>query len=371
MPKTTGSYSGNPSPPSTEEDRLSPLNISTVNQAADMMLDDLELSPLSKRTYRHGLNALVRYLHIEDADFDSAEALGPYLIARLNEEVLAGFNRWLREAYPDQSATHDSGALQATRTTRTYLVAARRLMDWLDIHDLLPSGVTYERMVRRIDQGRGQRRQGYKQRKVDPEVMRVLTHYMRTPLPPKPGARRLTILRNRALLALLYDTGMRISEALALTREDVLDGRARKIRLVRTKNGKPRTVFIADSTRQLIRDYVKERDDERYAPLFVSHGRGKGSAITPAHAWLLVKKAAEAEGLYENTSPHSLRHRRAQDLLDEGMPLEWVAALLGHEHPDTTRVVYAWETNEERLADMVSTYGIDPLQASQSGDENA
>lgn len=87
------------------------------------------------------------------------------------------------------------------------------------------------------------------------------------------------------------------------------------------------------------------------------------SPITPAHAWRIVKSAAQAEGLYDNTSPHSLRHRRAQDLLDEGMPLEWVAALLGHEHPDTTRVVYAWETDEDRLADMVATFGRKPTEA--------
>jgi len=76
-----------------------------------------------------------------------------------------------------------------------------------------------------------------------------------------------------------------------------------------------------------------------------------------------VKNAARAEGLFGNTSPHSLRHRRAQDLLDEGMPLEWVAALLGHQHTDTTRIVYAWQTNEERLADMVATYGLSPTEA--------
>ena len=111
---------------------------------------------------------------------------------------------------------------------------------------------------------------------------------------------------------------------------------------------------------------VVERDDSVYAPLFASHGRGKGTAITPGHAWLLVKNAARAEGLYANTSPHSLRHRRAQDLLDEGMPLEWVSALLGHEHPDTTRIVYAWQTDEERLADMVKTYGLSLAEAQRS-----
>lgn len=336
----------------------------TVNEAAERMLDDLDLSPLTKRTYRHGLDALIRHLHLARGDDEAAESLAPCSLDELDEETLYTFDRWLREAYPDpRSAPAEPGASESTRTSRTYLVAAKRLMNWLDLHDLLPPGVTYDRMRRRIDQGRGQRRQGYKQRRTDPQVTRVLTHYLRKPLPEAKGARRLALLRNRALMAVLYDTGMRISEALALTREDVLDGRASRVRLTVTKNGKPRTVFLSDESRRLIRDYVKERDDAIYAPLFVSHGRGKGTAISASHAWLLVKKAAQAEGLYGNTSPHSLRHRRAQDLLDEGMPLEWVAALLGHQHPDTTRIVYAWETDENMLGDMVATYGLPPSQA--------
>ena len=350
---------------------LSDTEITSLDEAGRVMLADLELSPLTRRTYAHGLNALIRYLHIADAEFDRAEELAPYPIERITEETLAAFNRWLREAYPDpRNEGQEINVMQATRTTRTYMVAAKRLMNWLDLHDLLPEDVSFDRMVRRINQGRGQRRQGYVQRKVDPEVMRVLTYYARQSLPPAPSAKRLILLRNRALMALLYDTGMRISEALALTREDVLDGRALKIRLVHTKNGKPRTVFMSADTRRIVRAYVAEREDSRYAPLFISHGRNKGAAITPGHAWLLVKEAARAEGLYENTSPHSLRHRRAQDLLDEGMPLEWVASLLGHEHPDTTRVVYAWETDEERLADLVATYGRSATEAAEVHDDD-
>jgi site-specific recombinase XerD len=357
-------------PPSSADGKA--LDIDTVNDAAEAMLADLELSPLTKTTYRHGLHALVRYFHLTCDAYDEADALAPCPIERIDEETLAGFARYLREAYPDPRARpgEDQGP---TRTARTYMVAARRLMNWLDLRNLLPEGVSFERMVRRIDAGRGHRRQGYPQRRVDPEVMRVLTHYMRQKLPER-GARRLVILRNRVLMALLYDTGMRISEALALSREDVLDGRAHKVRLTRTKNGKPRTVFLGEETRRLIAAYVQEREradarDDVFAPLFVSHGRGRASGergmspITPAHAWRIVKSAAQAEGLYDNTSPHSLRHRRAQDLLDEGMPLEWVAALLGHEHPDTTRVVYAWETDEDRLADMVATFGRKPTEA--------
>jgi integrase len=353
-------------------DNAAPLSatITTVNEAIEATLADLALSALSKRTYRHGLHALLRFLHTAAGNDIAADALAPYPIARLSEDVLYAFFGWLREAYPAPRAAKKGDNQEISRTARTYLVAARRLMNWLDLHGLLPANVAYDRMTRLVDGGRGTRRQGYRQRKVDPEAIRVLTYYERQTLPEEQGPRRLALLRNRALMAFLYDTGVRIAEALALTREDVLDGRAHKVRLTETKNGKPRTVFLGEETRVLLRDYIREREDPPTAALFCSHGRGKGAAISAHQAWLLVKKAAKAEGLYGNTSPHSLRHRRAQDLLDEGMPLEWVAALLGHEHPDTTRIVYAWETDEERLADMVSTYGKSPSEAA-GGDEGA
>ncbi|GAG38027.1 unnamed protein product, partial [marine sediment metagenome] len=68
--------------------------VATVNWAADEMLADLELSPLTKRTYRHGLNALIRHLHIADENDEAAEALAPYPIARIDEQTLSTFNRW-------------------------------------------------------------------------------------------------------------------------------------------------------------------------------------------------------------------------------------------------------------------------------------
>jgi len=341
----------------------------SVDETIEQTLADLELRPLSKRTYRCGLEAFLRFLKAEKHNGFSQGVSAPYPITLLSEETLAEFNRWLRKTYAPKRASsrriaHDRSLGEIrTRTQSVYLVAARHLMNWLDLHNLLPEGVSYERMVRLITSTRGRRRQAYLRRPVDPAVVKVLTYYQRQELSEKPLQRRLIILRNRALMAFLYDTATRISEALALTREDVLDGRAYKVRLTITKNGRPRTVFISNETRRSIQEYVGERADDVYAPLFISHGRNRGSALTPAHAWNIVKEAAKAEGLYQNTSPHSLRHRRAQDLLDEGMPLEWVAALLGHERPDTTRIVYAWETDEERLGDMIATYGHTPSEA--------
>jgi integrase len=221
--------------------------IQTINQAAERMLDDLDLSDLTKETYRHGLNAFVRYLHQARGDDTAADDLSPCPLSYIEEETLYHFDRWLREAYPDPHHAPHVAASESTRTSRTYLVAAKRLMNWLDLHEILPPGVSYDRMRRRIDQGRGQRRTGYRQRRTDPQATLVLTHYMRQPLPEKRGPKRLALLRNRALMATLYDTGMRISEALALSREDVLDGRVSRIRLTDTKNGKPRTVFCQKS----------------------------------------------------------------------------------------------------------------------------
>jgi site-specific recombinase XerD len=326
-----------------------------VDEAIEAMLAELDVNRHTKRSYRTGLNAFLRYLGGNDA-----------ALSVIEENTLAGFAQWLREHYPDPRALPGDES-QSSPSAHVYLCGARRLMSWLDIHFLLPDGVTYDRMARRAELARGRRRLGYPQKRVDPDILLVLSHYLKKEL-PEDGVSRLVLLRDRALVALLYDTAARISEALALTRGDVMDGRTKKIRLTRTKTGKPRIVFLNDDTRALIAEYVKERGrrcsyDNAHAPLFVSHGRqgrsvgGRLAAITQSTAWTIVKQAAIAEGLYENTSPHCLRHRRAQDLLDAGMPLHLVQAYLGHESPSTTRTIYAWETDEHQLAAAVDTYG--------------
>ena len=70
----------------------------------------------------------------------------------------------------------------------------------------------------------------------------------------------------------------------------------------------------------------------------------------------IVKNAAKALGLHQATSPHSFRHYRATQLLNEGMPLESVQAYLGHVSIETTRIVYA-HTHTAVLEDQLETYG--------------
>jgi len=121
----------------------------SVDEVVELTLADLELSPLSKRTYRCGLRAFLRFLKNEKHNGFSKGATAPY-------PIFTEFNRWLRRTYnPKRAASgrtaHDQSLGETKARTQTvYLVAARHLMNWLDLHDLLPEDVSYERMVRLI-----------------------------------------------------------------------------------------------------------------------------------------------------------------------------------------------------------------------------
>ena len=110
-----------------------------------------------------------------------------------------------------------------------------------------------------------------------------------------------------------------------------------------------------------IEAYVAERDDD-FPGLFISHGRGYGNQLGRGTIWSVVKKAVKVLGLHRSTSPHSFRHYRATQLLNEGMPLESVQAYLGHQDISTTRKVYA-HTRTAVLRDQLSTFGRSPTEA--------
>jgi len=269
--------------------------------------------------------------------------------AKYPPEVLTEFRHWMQGRYKP-------------RTIKGYTTAANNLLRWLNGHDRLADDAQYPRTIKRLEADRTRAHNGgYVARPIDPAVMRLLSHYVNAPLPTQKG-KRLMLLRNRALVAFLYDTAARIAEVLALTRAEVIDGRADRVILYKTKGNKPRTVFISEDTRRLLQEYIAARDDHSDAALFVSHARGKGKAITTHQAWAIIKDAAREEGLLDSTSPHCLRHARAQDLLDAGMPLEWITTLLGHESPGTTKNVYAPHVDANRLGALMAQYGKSPLE---------
>ena len=137
-------------------------------------------------------------------------------------------------------------------------------------------------------------------------------------------------LRDRALLEVLYGTGARISEAVGLDVDDLLD---RDAVVLRGKGGKERVVPVGSYARKAVDDYLV-----RARPALAAGGRGtprlflnaRGGTLSRQSAWTILRVAAERAGLATEISPHTLRHSYATHLLDSGADVRVVQELLGH-----------------------------------------
>ncbi|MDY7527227.1 MULTISPECIES: site-specific tyrosine recombinase XerD [unclassified Cryobacterium] len=160
-------------------------------------------------------------------------------------------------------------------------------------------------------------------------------------------------LRDKALLELLYATGARISEAVDLNVDDVLD--LDVIRLT-GKGAKQRLVPVGSFARAAVEAYLV-----RGRPLLSARGPAtpalflglRGRRLGRQNAWLLIRAAAERAGLEGHVSPHTLRHSFATHLLAGGADVRVVQELLGHSSVATTQL-YTLVT-ADTLRDMYTT----------------
>lgn len=147
-------------------------------------------------------------------------------------------------------------------------------------------------------------------------------------------------LRDRAMLELLFSTGLRVSELCNLNQDIDL---TRDEFSVRGKGDKVRVVFLSPAAKTAVAAYLKKRGDMSDA-LFVGYGRaGKSigkdlSRITPRSVERIVKQYAIKAGITRKVTPHVIRHSFATDLLENGADLRSVQALLGHSNISTTQV---------------------------------
>ncbi|MBI4032479.1 tyrosine-type recombinase/integrase [Candidatus Berkelbacteria bacterium] len=150
-----------------------------------------------------------------------------------------------------------------------------------------------------------------------------------------PNVRRRAGKRDRAILETLFSTGLRVAELASLDRKDV-EGKE-EVGVV-GKGRKRRVVFLSPAAQQAIVDYMAVRTDDDEA-LFVREWRGeqKGGRLTTRSIQRLMVKYAEAAGVAEHVTPHTLRHTFATDLLQSGADLRAVQALLGHSSVVTTQ----------------------------------
>ncbi len=155
-----------------------------------------------------------------------------------------------------------------------------------------------------------------------------------------PQGDELAALRDRAILELLFSTGLRVSELCGLNQDLDL---TRDEFSVRGKGEKVRVVFLSESAKKAVAAYIKKRGDMSEA-LFVSYGKGGNSKgkdlprITPRSIERMVKHYAIKAGITRKVTPHVIRHSFATDLLENGADLRSVQALLGHANIATTQV---------------------------------
>lgn len=145
-----------------------------------------------------------------------------------------------------------------------------------------------------------------------------------------PAATTFEGLRDKAILEVLYASGLRVSELCSLKINDVDEGSLR----VMGKGGKERVVPIGQKALCAIDAYLGCRDvfgDKKN--LFLT---GKGKPMHRIAVWKLVKKYAKSAGIEKNISPHSLRHSFATHLLDHGADLRVIQEMLGHSNIGTT-----------------------------------
>jgi site-specific recombinase XerD len=149
-------------------------------------------------------------------------------------------------------------------------------------------------------------------------------------------------LRDRAILELLFSSGLRVSELVGLDRDHI--NLKRREFMVRGKGQKDRPIFISTIAAEWIQHYLDKRTDTT-KPLFIRYSgtkqidlTGNFHRLTARSVQRLVARYALLAGITKHVSPHTLRHSYATDLLMNGADLRAVQSLLGHSNISTTQI---------------------------------
>jgi site-specific recombinase XerD len=240
----------------------------------------------------------------------------------ITESMVREFRLWLnrQEARPSPKSRSVGGALKK-KTQNYYLIALRAFLKYMrkrGVTSLEPEKIELAKIGdRSLDLI------------TDAELSRLLT---------APSGSDQRSLRDRAILHLLFSTGLRVSELCSLDTDIDL---GRDEFSIRGKGDKVRVVFLSEEAKEAIREYLRARKDMEEA-LFIGLGKRTGidgsRRITPRSVQRIIKFYAAKAGITRKVTPHTLRHSFATDLLSNGADLRSVQALLGHAHIATTQV---------------------------------
>lgn len=145
-------------------------------------------------------------------------------------------------------------------------------------------------------------------------------------------------LRDKAILELFFSTGLRLSELCSLNRDLDL---SKEEFSIRGKGEKVRVVFLSDSAKEAIKNYLSKRkdmDEAMFVDLSRRSGKGTRGRLTPRSIERAVKFYAIKAGISKRVTPHVLRHSFATDLLQNGADIRSVQMMLGHANISTTQI---------------------------------
>jgi len=165
-----------------------------------------------------------------------------------------------------------------------------------------------------------------------------------------PKVDKITGIRNKAILEMLFSTGLRVSELVKLNRDNV-NLETREFSVI-GKGGKIRVVFLSERCVYWLKNYLSKRQD-KFNPLFIRHKgkinpavNGEKMRLTVRMVEIVVEQCARSAGIPIRIGPHVLRHTFATDLLSHGADLRSVQELLGHANVATTQI-YTHVTNPQ------------------------
>jgi site-specific recombinase XerD len=269
------------------------------------------------------LHTIRNYDHYLERFLEFSKAKKP---ADVTEQSVRDFRLWLNR----QNGTRGAGGRSESMKRKTqnyYLIALRAFLKFLrkrDVESLQPERIELAKVP---------------ERSLDLISAAELERLMKAPDPATPAG-----LRDRAILELLFSTGLRVSELCSLDADLDL---SKDEFSIRGKGEKVRVVFLTPSAKTALQEYLKTRKDMDDA-LFVQYGKvrrdtekaggQKSLRLTSRSVERLVKQCAIKAGITKKVTPHVIRHSFATDLLSNGADLRSVQALLGHANIATTQV---------------------------------
>lgn len=240
-------------------------------------------------------------------------------VSAIDTEMIRKWRLWL-----NRQTTVDGGSI-SKQTQNYHLIALRSFLKYLAKRDI--TALTSDK----IELARTNRKQ-VNFLNAD-EVERLLN----TPdLSTEVGK------RDRAILELLFSSGLRISELITLNRDDI--NLKRREFMVRGKGQKDRPVFVSEQAAHYIKSYLDTRTDNA-APLFIHYSgtqnqleAGRYMRLSPRSVQRNIQKYRRLAGITKSVTPHTLRHSFATDLLMNGADLRSVQSMLGHSNISTTQI---------------------------------